>query len=118
MLNDDVRWFKQLPRRQTRIRVPAPGEFSASWLAMGDHDATRRRVLVWRVPKNNPGRKLIPDGLMRIPLLLRADESVENDDKVLLPILDGLMREAAMAQSQGPFVTTQEVGAFPGWSDG
>jgi hypothetical protein len=118
MLNDDVRWFKQLKLRQTRIRVPVPGEFSASWPATGDHDATRRRVLVWRVPKNNPGRKLIPDGLMRIPLLLRADESVENDDKVLLPILDWLMREAAMAQSQGPFVMTQEVGAFPGWSDG
>jgi hypothetical protein len=105
-VNDDVLWFRQQPKRQCRIRQP-----------LGMHDATRRRVLVWRVPKNNPMRGAVPDGLMRIPFLAEADETIENDDKVLLQILDGLMKAAAEAKPDRGFVVTG-AGAFPGWSDG
>ena len=114
-VNDDVLWFRQQPKRQCRIRQPALGEFGTAWQALGMHDATRRRVLVWRVPKNNPMRGAVPDGLMRIPFLAEADETIENDDKVLLQILDGLMKAAAEAKPDRGFVVTG-AGAFPGWA--
>ena len=116
-MNDDLRYFTQLPKRQTRLRTPAPGEFVTSWRLLGDHQPDRRRVLIWRVPADNPGRRLIEDGLMRIPILLRSDETVENDDATLLPILDAQMRAAAVGHPTQGFVMTQEVGAFPGWVD-
>lgn len=66
------------------------------------------------VPENNPGRRAIPDGLMRIPFLMRADETIENTDGVLLPILDGLMTDA-MGKSGADGLVETGVGAFPGW---
>ena len=104
--NDDPAWFKQQPRRQTRVRAPSKGEFNSAWQALGMHNHDRRRVLVWRVPKDNPGRKLVPDGLMRIPFLAEADETIENDDRVLLPFLAYLMRGATEVRPTGGFAIT------------
>lgn len=117
-MNDDVIYFRQRRTRQARIRNPAPGEFDRGWRMLGMHNPDRRRVLVWRVPKANPQRGLVPDGLMRIPFLANADESIEGDDRVLLPILADLMKAAADAKPVGPFAITGEAGAFPGWVDG
>lgn len=100
MANDDVIWFTQRAKRQARIRIPAPGEFEQAWEALGFHWPNRRRVLVWRIPKDNPGHRLIPDGLMRIPFLAFADETIEDSDSVLLPILDTIMKDAAAQQEK------------------
>ena len=116
-MNDDPIYFKQRPKRQTRIRTPTSGEFSHAWTMLGMHDHSRRRVLVWVVPKDNPGRSQIPDGLMRIPFLLNADESVEDDDRVLLPILADLMKAAADTRPTSGFAMTGGP-AFQGWDRG
>jgi hypothetical protein len=115
-MNDDTLYFRQRPKRETRIRSPAPGEFEHAWRMLGMHNDDRRRVLVWRVPKNNPGRNTVPDGLMRIPFLANADETIEDDDRVLLPIMDDLMRAALDTQPTNGFAITGQAGAFPGWS--
>ena len=116
-MNDDPVWLRQRPKRQARIRAPAPGEFDQAWRMLGMHNTDRRRVLVWRVPKSNPHRGMVPDGLMRLPFLALADESIEDDDGILLPILDGLMKDAATAKPTGPFAITGQAGAFPGWAE-
>ena len=97
-MNDDITWFKDHRDRNARIRVPALGEFTMEWMKLGMHHESRRRVLVWRVPKKNPMRHLVPDGLMRIPFLPFADESIEDDDKTILAILDDLMKNTANHQ--------------------
>ena len=117
-VNDDVIWFKQQASRQARIRSPVGREFHEAWRMLGMHDETRRRVLVWRVPHDNPGRKMVPDGLMRIPFVARADETIEDSDAVLLKVLADLMRDAGTTQPVNGIAITQEVGAFPGWGNG
>lgn len=112
--DDDAIWFDLHRDRQARIRSPNPFEFWTAWQQLGGHDASRRRVMVWRVPENNPGRRVIPDGLMRLPFLLRSDETIENADSVLLPILDDMMQDAMGKPSSGGLVETG-VGAFPGY---
>ena len=98
-LNDDVPWFHNHPHRETRVREPADREFIEEWRMLGMHHESRRRVLVWRVPENNPKRHLVADGLMRIPFLKYADETIEDNDAVLLAILDEMMK-AEMANGR------------------
>jgi hypothetical protein len=112
--NDDVVWFRQRARRDYRIRVPAPGEFDAAWQVLGMHNHDRRRVIVWRIPKDNPGRKLIPDGLMRIPFLAEADESIEDDDFVLRRLMARMMRDAERATPVNGFAVTGTGAVFGG----
>lgn len=99
-LNFDHEWFIDHGDRKTRIRLPGDGEFIEEWRMLGMHHESRRRVLVWRVPENNPKRRLVADGLMRIPFLKYADETIEDNDAVLLAILDEMMKaEMANASS-------------------
>ena len=73
------------------------GEF---W-SLGPHDKSRRRIIVWRVPDGPQAdlarkrmrlkRNEVP--LLKIPFLLYADESIEDTDAILLPLIDGIMRE-------------------------
>lgn len=95
MINSDAAWFREHRDRDYHIRLPAKGEFTAEWRYIGPHDADRRRVMIWRIPKNNPGRRAVPDGLMRVPFLAFSDETIEDTDAVLKPIMDGIMKEAA-----------------------
>lgn len=106
MQTSDPGWFALHAKRQARIRDPFPDEFSHTWHHLGGHDAGRRRVLVWRVPGDNPGRHLVPDGLMRVPFLAFSDETIENSDAVLLPILDSIMKDAAAQEADHGFVRT------------
>lgn len=106
MPNDDVIWFRQRAKRQCRIRLPAGTEFASAWRYLGDHNADRRRVLIWRIPLGEPGRNMFADGLMRIPFLALADETIEDDDDVLLKILDEIMRDAAKQESVQGFIRT------------
>jgi hypothetical protein len=113
-MDDDCRWFQQRSRRQTRIRGPVADEFAMAWRLLGDHDHTRRRVLVWKVPRDRVGYHLIPDGLMRVPFLAFGDETIEDDDTILLCILDELMAAAAKAEAVRGFHLTGDT-PFPGW---
>jgi hypothetical protein len=102
----DAQFFTQHPDRQARIRLPggpAPyrdkqrsvhllSESELQFRSLGPHDKSRRRILVWRVPAD---RGEHANSLMKIPFLAFADETIEDRDDVLLPILHEIMKQAA-----------------------
>lgn len=101
----DAQFFKQHPDRRTRIRLPAGpapvrdnqrgvrllAESEMVFRSLGPHDKDRRRILIWRAPANHP---TYPNHLLKIPFLAFADETIEDNDETLLPIIDGIMRQA------------------------
>ena len=115
MADSDIQFFTDHPDRQARIREPVitlvkdkqrgvryTPENEGEFWSLGPHDKSRRRVIVWRVP-DGPQADLarkrmrlkkneVP--LLKIPFLLYADETVEDRDDVLVPLIDGIMREA------------------------
>ena len=109
MLTDqDARFFTDHPDRRARIRLPekeivvnrqrAAGvvdEMEAEFRTLGDHKRDRRRVLVWRVPEGNPFYDPDRRPLLKIPFLLFADETVEDIDEVLLPLIHQIMMDEA-----------------------
>jgi hypothetical protein len=107
-MDQDAQFFSDHPDRRARIRLPekavainrqrAAGvvdEMEAEFRALGDHNRDRRRVLVWRVPEGNP---FYDPALLKIPFLLFADETVEDTDEVLLPLVHQIMMDVAKEQ--------------------
>ena len=101
---DDAREFLPLQRidlvaaarragRKAAMRTDRKPVERREFRGFGMHDETRRRVIVSRVAAGMARRHNID--FMRIPFLLFADETVEDTDEVLAPILDTIMREAA-----------------------
>ena len=102
----DEQFFKTHQDRQTRIRLPGRpqpvrdrqrsvrmlSEGELQFRSLGPHDPSRRRILVWKSPKDHPTH---PNHILQIPHLLHADETVEDRDDVLLPILQEIMTNAA-----------------------
>lgn len=100
MLSDEE-FFKQHPDRRARIREPEfkpvrdkqravryLDEAELQFRSLGPHQKNRRRMLVYRTPADH---KTHPNHIMQIPFLLFADETVEDRDDVLLPIIHELM---------------------------
>ncbi len=96
--NSDKRFFKDHLDRQAHIRLPYHDECSGEFFSLGDHQRTRRRILLWRVPRNNPHYARMKEPIIKIPFLSFADENIEDNDDILLPIIDTIMNEAAAAQ--------------------
>ena len=104
-MDQDEQFFRQHPDRQSRIRLPggpAPfkdaqravyylSECELEFRSLGDHDKDRRRILVWRAPADHPSH---PNHLLKIPFLAFADETIEDRDDVLLPIIHQIMTDA------------------------
>jgi hypothetical protein len=104
----DTQWFKDHPGRQAHIRLPiktlevdrksrqsrfveeSQGEF---W-SLGEHNKDRRRILLWKVPKDNPYYDRNKPQILKIPFLAFADETIEDRDDILLPILHEIMVNA------------------------
>jgi hypothetical protein len=108
MTDQDAQFFADHPDRRARIRLPTKefaknhqravglvDEMEAEFRTLGDHNRDRRRVLVWRVPEGNPFYDPARRPLLKIPFLLFADETVEDQDAVLLPILHEIMVNAS-----------------------
>jgi hypothetical protein len=104
---DDVRFFFQHPDRRAHIRTPkmAPeidearaahmvGEMEREFRTLGAHKRERRRIILWRVPSDNPFYDPMKPAILKIPFLLFGDETVEDRDSILLPILHELMEQA------------------------
>jgi len=105
-MNDiDIQFFNDHPDRKVRIRLPQKqtlidkqravrylDEQELAFKQLGPHDIGRRRIIVYKVPADHPE---YANHLMQIPFLLFADETVEDRDDVLLPIVHQLMMEAA-----------------------
>lgn len=94
MTLNDEQFFNAHPDRQARIRMPEPyNECYREFGQLGDHPSHRRRLLVWRVPKDNKFYDPKRRPLLVIPFLAFADETIENRDDVLLPIIGTIMFE-------------------------
>ena len=87
----DQLFFDAHHDRKARIRRPLPDEAEEDFRAMGYHDPARRRMLVWRVPPDGP----VPGRIIPIPFLIGFDETIEDDDAILLPMLADFMKDAA-----------------------
>jgi hypothetical protein len=103
----DAQFFKDHPDRQAHIRLPAKilqtdrqratryvDECQGEFWSLGDHDKDRRRILLWKVPPTNRFYDAKKPQILKIPFLLYADESVEDRDDILLPILHEIMVNA------------------------
>lgn len=86
-------WFKERPTRRLRLREPVGEEYRNEFRSLGMHEEHRRRIIVSRIAAGLAKRHNVD--FMRIPFLLYADETVEDTDEVLGPILAEIMGDAA-----------------------
>ena len=104
-IDPDERFFQEHPDRKTHIREPKKvlakdsqravryvDEMEGEFWSLGDHVKSRRRVLLTRVGAD--GRDLPDNKVLKIPVLLFSDETVEDRDDILLPFLAGVMADA------------------------
>jgi hypothetical protein len=104
----DEQFFAMFPDRQARIRVPGKQPFKdqqravryldeceLEFRSLGGHDVRRRRLIIWRVPKDNVYFDPEKSQLLKIPFLTFSDETIEDTDACLLPILHEIMKQAA-----------------------
>src|ERR1700722_9787577 len=114
LMDQDAQFFTDHPDRQARIREPGKtieingqrganvvDEMRGEFLSLGDHDKSRRRIIVYRVPKDNLMYDSRKPQLLKIPILLFADETIEDRDDVLLPEGGRSMSEAAQKMAGG-----------------
>lgn len=95
--NSDRHFFTANPERQAHIRLPYKGEAEGEFWALGEHNRTQRRILLWRIPEDNPHFEAAKQGLLKIPLLAYVDEEIADTDEVLLPVIHEIM----VGQAQG-----------------
>lgn len=89
----DRLFFGEHRDRKLRIRKPFVGEYITEFRQFGMHEEERRRIIVSRIPAGMAKRHNVD--FMRVAFLLFADETVEDRDDILRPILDEMMRDAA-----------------------
>lgn len=90
----DAGLFADHPDRNAHIREPVVSECRGEFWKLGTHDPSRRRILLWRVPKDNPHYDARKQPLLKIPFLAFADETIADDDATLLPIIHQIMLDA------------------------
>ena len=92
-IDTDSQWLIDHPDRKCHIRKPVSNkEMQGEYWSLGAHDSSRRRILIWRVPTGHPMKQKFP--YLAIPFLAFADETIEDDDKVLLPLIEEIMQQA------------------------
>jgi len=88
----DTVFFKEHASRCFHIRKAYKGEMRGEFWSLGQHEENRRHILLRRVDFE---MKPLPDGkVMRIPFLAFADETIEDTDEVLFPIVRDVMLDA------------------------
>jgi len=103
----DEQFFQIFPDRNYHIRKPVKeitidkqraayimDECEAEFRALGSHNKDRRRLLLYRVPHDSPWFDPQKPPILKVPFLMFADESIEDTDEVLAPILHGIMEDA------------------------
>ena len=109
-MTPDEQFFIQHPDRQAHIRLPSfsPArdsqravrylhECEIEFRSLGPHQVSRRRIVLYRVPKDNPMFDPGKPQILKIPFLCFADETIEDRDDILLPIVHRIMMDAAKA---------------------
>ena len=103
--DSDGQWFSAHPDRAAHIRKPIMqfevdkkthvsryvDECAFEFTSLGDHNKDRRRILLWKVPKDNVFYDPKKPQILKIPFLLFSDETVEDRDDVLLGIIHEIM---------------------------
>ena len=106
MIDPDVQFFTQHPDRKYRIRPPGKqtvidkqrgahvvDECELEFRSLGDHHRDRRRIILCRADHRGVP---LPDGkILKLPVLLFADENVEDDDRTLAAIVFEMMAQRA-----------------------
>ena len=88
----DANYFRRWPDRFFHIRNAYKGENAGEFWSLGSHDENRRRIILTRVDYE---MKPLPDNkVLKIPFLAFADETIEDDDDVLQPIVRDIMADA------------------------
>lgn len=103
----DEQFFATYPDRQARIRNPERqqavtsqwgimfvDECGGEFFSLGAHARDRRRIILWRVPADSPWYDPAKPAVLKIPFLAYADETIEDRDDILLPIIHEIMTEA------------------------
>jgi hypothetical protein len=91
----DANYFRQYPDRKVHIRNAYKGECDGEFWSLGPHEQDRRRIILYRVPKENPMWDPKNPQVLKIPFLAFADETIEDRDDILLPILHEIMVDKA-----------------------
>jgi hypothetical protein len=102
----DAQFFVDHPDRKAHIRAPRKemvidrqraarvvDECEMEFRSLGDHDKDRRRILLTR--SDHRGMPIKDGKVLKISFLLYSDETVEDTDEVLLPIIFEIMANAA-----------------------
>lgn len=103
----DAQWFADHRDRTAHIRNPVKVLFTDKqrathyvdechneFLSLGYHEKNRRRILLWKVPPDNPYYRADKPPILKIPFLAFSDETIEDTDEILLPILHEIMLNA------------------------
>jgi hypothetical protein len=108
----DAQFFLAHPDRKFHIREPGKDmvvdqqrrahvvdECEREFRSLGEHKRERRRIVLCRADHRG---NLLPGGrVLKIPFLLFADETVEDRDDVLAPIVFQMMFERQEPQQTG-----------------
>ena len=95
----DEQFFHDHSDRELHIRKAGKGEKNGEFWSLGPHDPERRRIIAWKVPE----RHHIGAGqILRIPFLQFADETIEDTDDYLRPVLHQIMMDAAQEHGIQP----------------
>lgn len=102
-MDPDARFFVDHPDRKAHIRNPGKvpmrdrqravhlvDECELEFRQLGSHNKDRRRIILFKTDH--------PDYLnriLKIPFIAFADETIEDRDDILLPILHGIMTDQA-----------------------
>lgn len=88
----DGTYFRRWPDRRYHIRNAYENENAGEFWTLGPHDKNRRRIILCRV---DALQEPLPDNkVLKIPFLAFADESIEDSDDVLFPIVRDIMADA------------------------
>lgn len=101
----DEEFFTAHPERQARVRAPAKelgkdkqravrylDEADLQFRSLGPHKPTQRRIIVYRVPPDNPMFDPAKQQLLPIPILAFEGEVIPDTDEVLLPMIAEIMQ--------------------------
>ena len=85
----DATFFQLHSDRCFHIRNAHMTEHQGEFWSLGEHKRDRRRIILCRVDAE---MKPLPDNkVLKIPFLAFADESIEDTDDVLFPIVRDIM---------------------------
>lgn len=110
MIDLDAQWFAANPQRQAHIREPRKephrdkqravrylDETELQFRSLGQHDPKLRRIILYRVPPENPAFDKDKPQILKIPFVLIHPDELTDEDQPLLATIHFLMQQAREA---------------------